>query len=77
MQMIPFARLMMIAGLILFLVGGLVYLLGRSGLPLGRLPGDIRIQGENFTCLIPLATGILISIVLTLALNIIIRFMNR
>ncbi|MEZ0395711.1 MAG: DUF2905 domain-containing protein [Anaerolineales bacterium] len=34
-------------------------------LPLGRLPGDIRIETENFRFYFPLATGLLISLVLT------------
>ncbi len=67
----------MFTGIIIFLAGGLVYLLSRAGLPVGRLPGDIRIQGQNMTCIIPLATSILLSILLTVVLNIIIRFLNR
>jgi hypothetical protein len=39
-----------------------------SGLGLGRLPGDIVIERPNFTLYIPLATGLLVSAVLTLAL---------
>jgi hypothetical protein len=75
--MLGLARILLISGVVLILLGGLVYLAGRVGLPLGRLPGDIRIQGENVTCLIPLATSILLSIVLTLVLNIVARLLNR
>lgn len=75
--MTQFARVLMFTGIIIFLAGGLVYLLSRAGLPVGRLPGDIRIQGQNMTCIIPLATSILLSILLTVVLNIIIRFLNR
>lgn len=75
--MMPLARLLMIAGVVLFLIGGLLYLTGRLGLPVGRLPGDIRIQGENFTCFFPLVTMILLSIVLTIILNVVARFLNR
>jgi hypothetical protein len=75
--MLPIARMLMIAGILLFLFGGLLYLSGRAGLPLGRLPGDIRIQGANYACFIPLATSILLSIVLTLVINIAARFLNR
>jgi hypothetical protein len=60
-------RLVLVMGLILVLIGGLLLLGGR--IPwLGRLPGDILIQRRNFTFYFPLATGILISIVLTLFL---------
>jgi hypothetical protein len=75
--MVNFARYLMIAGVVLFAIGGLLYAGGRLGIPLGRLPGDIRISGENVTCIIPLATSILLSIILTIALNIVIRMMNR
>jgi hypothetical protein len=75
--MIAIARLLMIAGVVLLVVGGLLYLSARIGLPLGRLPGDIRIQGENVSCFVPLATSILLSIILTLIINLAARFLNR
>ena len=75
--MTPFARIFIILGLIMILIGGLLYLFGRLGLPLGRLPGDIHIKGANITCFFPLATMILISVVLTVLLNIIVRLLNR
>jgi hypothetical protein len=67
------ARVLMAMGGILLLAGGLLYLIDRAGLPIGRLPGDIRIGNENFTCFIPLATTLILSIVLTVLLNVIIR----
>jgi hypothetical protein len=75
--MIPFARILIILGLILVVTGGLVYLLARVGLPVGHLPGDIRIQTENFTCFFPLTTMIIVSVVLTIILNLIVRLLNR
>ena len=75
--MVPIARLLIIFGLILVVLGGLLYLTGRAGLPLGRLPGDIRIQGENFSCFFPIATMILLSVFLTVVLNLIARMLNR
>ena len=75
--MISFARTLVILGLVLIVLGGLVYLVARTGLPLGRLPGDIRIQFGNVTCVFPLVTSILLSIVLTIMLNVIIRILNR
>jgi hypothetical protein len=71
------ARFLVIAGIALIAAGGAVYLLGRLNLPLGRLPGDIRIQRENFTCLFPLTTMILLSVGLTVVLNVILRLLNR
>jgi hypothetical protein len=63
--------------LILVAIGGLLYLAGKAGIPLGRLPGDIRIQGENISCFFPIVTMILISIVLTVVLNLVARMLNR
>ncbi len=63
------ARLLFFAGLVLMLIAAGLYFLSRFNLPLGRLPGDIRIEGENFTFYFPLATSLLLSILLTLLLN--------
>jgi hypothetical protein len=58
---------LIIVGLIIAAVGVLLTLAGR--IPwLGRLPGDIYIKKENFTFYFPLATSIIISVVLTLIL---------
>jgi Protein of unknown function (DUF2905) len=70
-------RWVVMAGLALAAIGGLIWLAGRVGLPLGRLPGDIRIQRDGFSCFIPLASSILISILLTVVLNVIVRLINR
>jgi len=75
--MLSVARILIFLGLILIVVGGLLYLVARFGVPLGRLPGDIRIERGNFTCVFPLATSILLSVVLTIVLNLIVRYLNR
>jgi hypothetical protein len=64
-------------GVMLVVVGGLVWLLGRAGLPLGRLPGDIHIQRDGFSCYFPIVTMIILSVVLTILLNIIFRSLNK
>jgi hypothetical protein len=61
-------------GLLLALIGALVLLAARTGLPLGRLPGDISYKGKNFSIYVPLATSILISIVLSVILYLFSRF---
>jgi hypothetical protein len=53
-------------GLLLVLIGGVLMLAARFGLPLGRLPGDIAYRGKNFSFYFPIGTSILISIVLSL-----------
>jgi hypothetical protein len=67
----------MLAGVGLFLIGGLVYLLGRMGINLFNLPGDIRLQGENVTCIIPIVSMIVLSILLSVILNLALRFLNK
>ena len=64
-------------GVVLVVVGGLLWLLGRTGLPLGRLPGDIRIERDGFSFYFPLASSILISIVLTIIINLIGRILKK
>lgn len=57
-------RFLIVAGIVLFVVG-LVWLAGER-LGLGRLPGDIVIERENFRLYIPLATSLLVSVALSL-----------
>jgi hypothetical protein len=71
------ARYLMLGGIILFLIGGGVYLAAKFGVPLGRLPGDIHIQNGNFTFYFPLVSSILISVILTILLNIIVRLFHK
>ncbi len=71
------ARYLVIGGVILILLGGGVYLAARLGLPLGRLPGDIRIEGKNGSVYFPVVSSIVISLVLTILLNIIIRLFRK
>ncbi|MGD8398828.1 MAG: DUF2905 domain-containing protein [Anaerolineae bacterium] len=70
-------RIIVIAGVLLVVVGGIIWLAGRASLPLGRLPGDIRIEREGFSCYAPIVSMILLSILLTILLNVIIRLLNR
>ena len=64
-------------GLGLAVLGGLVWLAGRLGLPLGRLPGDINIQNGNFSFYFPCASSILISLLLTVLINVAVRLLRR
>ena len=71
------ARTLMLGGIALFLIGGGIYLAAKFGIPLGRLPGDIRIDGENGSFYFPITSSILVSVILTLIVNIISRFLNK
>lgn len=55
-------------GVALVVIGGIVMLLGRTSLPLGRLPGDVLYRGKNTTFYFPLASSILLSVVLSIVL---------
>ncbi|MGO8984284.1 MAG: DUF2905 domain-containing protein [Terriglobales bacterium] len=69
--MAEMGRILVMLGVALVLIGGIVMLLGRTGLPLGRLPGDILYRGKNTAFYFPLATSILISVVLSIVLFVI------
>jgi hypothetical protein len=56
---------LIILGIIIIAIGGLLLLSGKFPW-IGRLPGDIVIQKKNFTFYFPLATSILLSLLLTL-----------
>lgn len=71
------SRLLIFLGLGIALLGLTVGLLGRLDLPIGRLPGDLRFKIGSISCFVPLASMLLVSLLLTLALNLIIRFLNK
>lgn len=56
-------RLLVGGGLLLVVLGGLVMLFGRLGIPLGRLPGDISIQRPGVSFYFPITTSIVVSLV--------------
>lgn len=61
-------KTLLIFGVLLFIAGIVVYFGGKYT-ALGRLPGDIHIERENFSFHFPVVTSILISLVLTVILN--------
>lgn len=67
-------KLILGLGLALVVIGGVLMLAGRLGLPLGRLPGDIVYRGKHTTVYFPIVTCIVISVVLTVILYVISRF---
>ena len=64
-------RILLVIGLVLVVMGGLAALGVR--LPFGRLPGDIAIEGERGGIYIPIATMVVLSIVLTILANLFLR----
>jgi hypothetical protein len=59
-------KLLLFLGLVLAAIGLALVLLGRTNIPIGRLPGDFVYRGKNTTFYFPLATSILLSVVLSL-----------
>ncbi len=72
--MAEMGRILVVLGIALVVIGGIVMLLGRTGLPLGRLPGDILYRGKNTTFYFPLATSIVLSVVLSVILFLLSHF---
>jgi Protein of unknown function (DUF2905) len=70
-------RFLMIGGIVLFVVGGLIFLASKFGIPFGRLPGDIRIERDGFSFYFPLGSSILISVILTILLNLFLRLWKK
>lgn len=66
--MTDLGKLLIVIGAALILAGILLLLVGRLHVPIGRLPGDIFYRGKNTTFYFPLATSVLLSILLTLIL---------
>ena len=64
-------RVLLIIGLVLVVVGGLAMLGVR--LPFGRLPGDIAIEGERGGVYFPIVTMIVVSVILTILVNLFLR----
>ena len=62
----PMQRTLITIGIVLLVIGLLWPWLGK--LPLGRLPGDIRIEKDGFVFYFPIVTGIVISVVISLVL---------
>ncbi len=64
--MADLGKALLVLGSVIVLVGAVLLLAGRFNLPLGRLPGDIVYRGKNTVFYFPLATCIVISVVLSL-----------
>lgn len=68
------AKALMTAGGVLFVAGLAVLCASKLGLPFGRLPGDFSYEGKQFKIFAPFASMIVVSVVITIILNLIARF---
>lgn len=64
--MTDLGKLLLVLGGVIIVAGAVLLLAGRFNVPLGRLPGDIVYRGKNTVFYFPLATCIVISLVLSL-----------
>jgi len=69
--MVDLGRVLIVIGAVAMVAGLAFILLGRANIPLGRLPGDIVYRGKNSTFYFPLATSILVSVVLSVVMYLI------
>ena len=67
-------RMLILFGLVLVVAGVVLMIAGRAHLPLGRLPGDIVYRGKNTTVYFPLATSVVVSVVLSIVLYVVGRW---
>ncbi len=74
--MMELPRLLVLGGVALIVLGLVLGLLG-SVLPLGRLPGDLRFGSDNWSIYIPLATSLLLSLILSVIATIVLWLLNR
>lgn len=66
-------KMLLFLGLVIVGLGLFLMLLGRTNLPIGRLPGDILYRGKHTTFYFPLASSILLSVLLSLVLYVLAR----
>ena len=66
--MADFGKLLLVFGAVLLVLGAVLLLAGKFNLPFGRLPGDFTYRGKNTTVYFPLATSLLLSVILSLIL---------
>lgn len=69
-------RSLIILGALIALVGGALLLAPRIPF-LGRLPGDISFQRGGFSLYVPIATSVVLSIALTVVINVVLRLLNK
>ena len=69
--MTDLGKMLVLLGGVIVVIGLALVLLGRTNLPLGRLPGDMVYRGKNTIFYFPLATSIVISVVLSVLIYVI------
>jgi hypothetical protein len=75
MDLQTMGRIVLLLGLAMVIAGGLLLLGSRLGL--GSLPGNVRVGGQNWSCYLPIAASILLSLLLTLIVNVLWRLFSK
>ncbi|CAN1511938.1 Protein of unknown function DUF2905 [Spirosomataceae bacterium] len=70
------AKYIIVAGLIIVIIGVIIYFFGDKLSWIGRLPGDIRIERDNLKIFFPITTMLIVSILLNLAIWLFKKFSN-
>lgn len=70
-------KYIIIIGALIIICGGLVYFFHDSFKWLGRLPGDIKVEKRNFKFYFPVVSMLVLSVLITIIVNIIRRFFNK
>jgi len=70
-------KLLVLVGIFLTVLGTLMIVLPKLNIPLGNLPGDIKIEKDNFTFYFPIVSSLLISLVLTVIINVLISIFGK
>jgi hypothetical protein len=77
MDLSTYGKWIVAISLSLAAIGAVLWLVGKSGIPFGSLPGDIRVERPGFSFSFPLVTCIVLSAALTLILNVVVRFFRK
>ena len=75
--MIEIGKWLFYAGCSIALFGGLIWFGSKLGIPLGHIPGDINISREKYSIYFPIVTCLIISVVLTILLNLLISLFRK
>lgn len=71
------AKALIYLGLMVTFIGILSYLFSKIEMPFGKIPGDIKIQKERYSIYFPIISSILLSLFLTVILNLIFWFLRK
>ncbi|OQX85448.1 MAG: hypothetical protein B6D63_02265 [Candidatus Latescibacteria bacterium 4484_7] len=70
-------KTIVLLGLGLVILGLIILGFAKIGVPFGNLPGDIKVERKNFAFYFPLVSFIILSVLLTVIVNVVLRFLKR